>query len=122
MKNRANEALVALQISKSQNHYSLSRISVWKIYSISRSLQFAMGDLLAVAPVHPDFSFCDAFYSSGAFGHINAADCIAAERQMPRGAAPVTWSSSRLDEAIVHPFEIPKVYLEGKKSGIAQGS
>lgn len=75
-----------------------------------------MADLLAVAPVPPDFSFCDAFYSDGAFGNINAADCIAAERQMPRGAVPVTWSPSRLDEENVRPFEIPKVYLQGKKS------
>ncbi len=81
-----------------------------------------MADSLAVAPVHPDFFFCDAFYSSGVLGHINAADCIAAERQMPRGAAPVTWSSSRLDEENVHPFEIPKIFLEGKKSDTIQGS
>lgn len=81
-----------------------------------------MADLLAVAPVQPDFAFCDAFYSSGALGHIDAADCIAAERQMPRGAVPVTWSASWLDEENVHPFEIPKVYLDGKKSDIIQGT
>jgi len=81
-----------------------------------------MADLLAIAPMHPDFSFCDAFYSSGTLGRINAADCIAAEHQMPRGDAPVTWLSSRLDEENVHPFEIPKIYLEGKKSNIFFGS
>lgn len=89
---------------------------------LSILLRLAMADLLAVGPVHPDFYFCDAFYSSGVLGHINAADCVTAERQMPRGAAPVTWSSSRLDEENVHPFEIPKIYLDGRKSDITQGT
>ena len=81
-----------------------------------------MAGLLAVAPIHPDFSFCDAFYGPGVFGQLDAADCIAAEGQMPRGAAPVTWYSSTLNEDDDDPFEIPKLYLEGKKSTIIPAS
>lgn len=72
-----------------------------------------MADLLSLAPVHPDFSLCHPFYSSGIYAQVDAADCIAAESQMPRGSVPMTWNPSTLDEENINMFEIPKLYLAG---------
>lgn len=75
-----------------------------------------MAALLAIPPVHPDFHYCDAFYSSGEYAQLNLADCIAANNIMPSGSVPVEWHNSRLDEENIHIFEIPKLYLAGTRS------
>ena len=78
-----------------------------------------MADLIARAPVWPDFELCHPFYQYQDDPHYTEIlweDCLQAYAKIPRGDTPVEWSrpiGSDLDE-VDHKLE--QVYNHGERS------
>ena len=74
-----------------------------------------MQNILAAAPVRPDFHFCDQSFSM--FGpRLRLADCLQAETQMPRGTQPIRYHEPDQVDFNEHDIEFPLDYLHGARS------
>ena len=74
----------------------------------------AMQNLLAAAPIRPDFHFCDPSFSF--FGHpLRLADCLQAEALMPRGAQLLRYHQPDQENLNELDLQFPLVYLHGAK-------
>lgn len=74
-----------------------------------------MQNLLAAAPIRPDFHFCDPSFST--YGHpLRLADCLQAEAMMPRGAQLLRYHQPDQEDLNDHDLQFPLKYLHGTRS------